>query len=164
MPWRLRFLTTRTHPLAYTAYACTFLLGLCLTFGFLVTNPVQDIHMWVAWLWKLELVTGGAVAFTVLCIRPRIAPRWPDLVDLLRAESIGAFVSGMGFIIYAYRIWAIYDSLLMPTLVLGTMGLGMLVRAGQAFREANEAEYLSAVYDEATEMLDRLQDGSQPEE
>lgn len=161
MPWRMRYLTTRAHPLAIASYCCTFLLGFCLTFGLFGTRALSGVDPLFDWTWRLELLTGGLAGMVLCSIRPRISPGWPDLADLLRLEAIGAFVGGSGFVIYAYSITELAHEPTLPATVLGAMGLGMVTRSIQAFIEGRRAQHLAAVYDQAQEALKTLEHTAQ---
>lgn len=148
-PWRQKYLTTRRHPLAMTSYACTLVLGIVFTFNILETTSLPGVRPLWDWAWKLMLDTGGLFGVVALLTKPRLSPKWPDLADLLHIEAIAAFVSGLGFIVYAVSITNLVHHLAGSVAVLFVMGAGMLWRSVQARSEAKKAEYLARVYDDA---------------
>lgn len=157
MSWRRKFLTSRLHPLAFTCYTITVLFGTLFTFHLMHTEALQGVHPWVDWTWRVMLLVGGLFGLASICTPPRKEPDWPDLVDLLRIESMAAGLSGLGWVIYAYSIADIYhDWWNLATLALGIMGAGLIARSFQATIEAEQAKTLGRVYDEADPALKSL--------
>jgi hypothetical protein len=164
MPWRKKFLTSRLHPLAVTAYALTLEFGLLFTFHLMHTQALQGVQVWVDWAWRIMLLLGGALGLFSIFSRPKEAPDWPDLVDLLKLEGMSAGLSGLGWAVYAFSISEVSGLMTVPVWALGSLGLGLVARSFLATREASEAKRLGEVYDAANddpelrELLQRIRD------
>jgi hypothetical protein len=162
MAWRMRYLTTRDHPLAFAAYAATFLLGLTLLTGWVDTVSLSGIDQAIAILWKAQLLTGGLGALWAIIQTPKMTPHWPDLGDLLRMEGIAAGQAGLGFFVYTYNVIHFQHAVSIGAVVLGVMGLGMMARCWQAYRESSQAERLALLYDEVKHTLEDLEQAQYP--
>lgn len=148
MPWRMRYLTTRDHPLAFAAYAATFLLGLTLLTGWVDTISLRGVEQAVTILWRAQLLTGGLVGLWAVAMSPKLTPGWPDLGDLLRLEGIAAAQAACGFAIYTTSLIQVQGRVTVPALTLGVMAVGMAARCIQAYAESRQAERLALLYDE----------------
>lgn len=150
MPWRQRFVTTRRHPLAFTGYAITFMLGLTFLIRPFVEHSIL-ISLNPVWraLWIFELISGGLMGMAILSLPPRDEKRWPDLADLIRLEAIAAFVSAAGLFTYAAGIIDIAGWINAAWILVGFLALGMIARAVQArFFDAKKIESLAGLVDE----------------
>jgi hypothetical protein len=157
MPWRMRYLTTRDHPLAYGLYTATFLLGLTLLTGWVDTVSLHGFDQIMAILWKLQMLTGGIMALWAIWQKPKMTPHWPDLGDLLRVEAIAAGQAACGYLVYTWSIIEFQNRVSIPALVLGVVGIGMLARCIQAYKESEQAERLALLYDEVQQTLSDLE-------
>jgi hypothetical protein len=157
MPWRMRYLTTRDHPLAYGLYAATFLLGLTLLTGYVDTVSLHGFDQVMAILWKLQMLTGGLAALWAIWQKPKMTPHWPDLGDLLRVEAIAAGQGACGYMVYTWSLILLQNRLSIPALVLGVVGLGLFARCIQAYKESEQAERLALLYDEVQHTLGDLE-------
>jgi|SRR3954464_14272169 len=157
MPWRMRYLTTRDHPLAYGLYTATFLLGLTLLTGYVDTVSLHGFDQVMAIMWKLQMLTGGLAALWAIWQKPRMTPNWPDLGDLLRVEAIAAGQAACGYGVYTWSIILFQGRLSIPALVLGVIGVGLFARCVQAYKESEQAERLALLYDEVQHTLGDLE-------
>jgi len=142
-PWREKHITTRRHPLAFASYLVTAVMGALFVLGVIDTQAFENLPGAWTYLWEAELTSGGVAGVFFLLIKPRISPHWPDLADCLRMESIGAFISGLGFLTYCVALTTATHRFSSVDVLLGVMGAGMIVRAAQALRECRYVEHLA---------------------
>lgn len=149
---------SRRHPLAFAMYAVVFLLGAVFVFHWYAHGVHESalfpgVSPWAIFAWKWMMVSGGGGGLLCLITKPRPAPHWPDITDLLHFEGIAAIVGAFGLSIYlvvVVHLLGLHDS--GPSIVLfGTIVAGHLVRAGQAIHDATRLQRLAQIADDAKE-------------
>ena len=144
----------RRHPLAFAAYMMVLMTGLIFITGWLDTGRAEaalfvHLHRYWIWMWEYELLLGGAIGLLAVWVKPRMAPKWPDLSDLLHFEAIGAFLAGAGVTTYVIAIATVlgWHSVGPSAVILGLLSLGLGYRAVQALYDARQVERLGAIVD-----------------
>lgn len=130
MPWRARYITTRRHPLAWSAYGVVFLLGLLFLLNVLDSHALnQLIGPWWQIAWQWLMVTGGAIATLGLAVSAK------RLEVALTLELVGASAAFWGCVVYCMSIILAIGWSSSSWLLLGVLALGCGVRALQIRRE-----------------------------
>lgn len=100
-------IVSRRHPLAFGVYATVMFLGLVFVFHWYGVHSQAElfpgVSIWAIAVWKWSMVIGGGGALLCIAVRPREAPHWPDIADLLHLEGAAAILAAFGMVVYLYE-------------------------------------------------------------
>jgi hypothetical protein len=130
MPWRSKYIAPRRHPLALSAYAVIFLLGVLFIFHVFQSDAIDMLLGSSLWrnVWEWLLTVGGGLGL--------VGATWKrDLEDGLWMERLGASTGMLGLLVYSGAVTSIAGFDVSTWLLLGVLALGCLWRSLQISKE-----------------------------